>query len=439
MFNISHMYVLFWFRKKAGETSSDNPKGFIQVRISYDGQRSELGSTHIECLKKQWDRERQGMAGNSVWAKEQNDKLKAVRRRVDEVYRRLELEGAEINAHLIKERCLNGSAVVEVVKVNVNGRMVEKRVTKRKIFSFWELHEYFLEHTRRKVTRMKLNPRTAQKKINYANHIHEYLKKVHKSAVPATNLSDQDAENLLDYLLLEKKYQYSHVEKHLKYLKEVMKWSFSKALIRINPVAAFNIPPVTDMPDTTHLSLSELQQLISFDFEDLVRQKKIKAQTAAALDRERDAFVFNCFTGMHHVDYISKKYTIEQSGSEFWLNGTRQKTKIPFTIKLLEPAVAVFKKYGSHLEGLPAKSNTGRNDHLHLIAAYCKLSVDLTTKIARKTFADMALNELMIDANDVAALLGLNSTRQLRHYARPRRSRLRQLLSSWDQITSRLA
>ena len=437
--NIPHMYVLFWFRKKPSETNSENPSGFIQVRISYEGKRAELGSTHIECLSSQWDREKQAMAGSSVWARDQNEKLRQIRRKIDDAFRRLELENADINVDLIKERCLNGDVVVQIVKVEVNGKVTEKRLTRRKVYCFADLHGFYLEYQQRLVDRKKIKSSTVRRKKNHLVNIQDFLATIHKDKSPATGLTDTDMENLTDHFMHEKGFKYSYVEKHLRYVVEVMSWSASKGLIRFNPLEKFRISRGCDVPDTTHLPVAELKRLIDFDFNTLVRQKKLTQKKADALARERDAFVFNCFTGMHHVDYRAKKFTIEEKTGEYWLNGAREKTGGGFTIKLLEPAVAIFKKYGSELAELPAIANGGRNDYLHLIAAHCKLSIDLTTKIARKTFADMALNELMLDANDVAALLGLNSTRQLRHYARPRRSRLRQLLSSWDEISSKQA
>lgn len=104
-------------------------------------------------------------------------------------------------------------------------------------------------------------------------------------------------------------------------------------------------------------------------------------------------------------------------------------------MKLLEPAVAIFQRYGSDLANLPVKSNQKRNDTLKFIALYVELPYNLSTKIARKTFADLALNEMLIAADDVATMLGLTSTKRLKHYVRPRRQRLSKLLVSWQQLS----
>lgn len=59
--------------------------------------------------------------------------------------------------------------------------------------------------------------------------------------------------------------------------------------------------------------------------------------------------------------------------------------------------------YGNDVQKLPIKSNQKRNRSLKEISSFCRVPVLLSTKIARKTFANFALNVLMIETDDVAA------------------------------------
>lgn len=61
----------------------------------------------------------------------------------------------------------------------------------------------------------------------------------------------------------------------------------------------------------------------------------------------------------------------------------------------------------------------------------------LSTKIARKTFANMALNVMLLDEGDVAACLGLTTTRSLKHYAKIKEQRLAKRMTSWDDVRER--
>ncbi|GAB4047123.1 hypothetical protein GCM10028810_28840 [Spirosoma litoris] len=235
------------------------------------------------------------------------------------------------------------------------------------------------------------------------------------------------------------KFGAGHIENHQKYIKQVLKLATERGLILKNPLASYRIEGCDEEPDTTHLTIEQLERLIKFDFFVMSRAGELHPAAAESLDKERDAFVFNCFTGMHHCDYTSKQFRIDKDQkADYWLIGKRQKTKKEFFLKILEPGVAVLKKYGESLEALPVKSNQKRNDSLKLIAAYVGLPVRLSTKIARKTFADLALNEMLIPSDDVATMLGLTSTERLKHYARPRRNRLAKLLSSWESLSNHL-
>ncbi|WP_071502646.1 hypothetical protein [Arsenicibacter rosenii] len=421
------MSLLFWYRKK-----KDGKSGTIQARVTYKGEREEIGSTHITCTPEQWDRTAQHITGSSVWAKEQNMRLKRISDRIWDIERSLHDEGLDITAALIKSRCMDHDVIREQVQIQVKGKTITKTVTRRLVFTFSDLADLHLEAQRARVARGKLSQATVDIQENYVKNITDWLKSIKKDQLPASSITEKQADTLMDFLLEGRVFKYSHVEKHLKHLRAVLKWAAndSRKYIKRNPLAGYVIEADDEDPDTTHLTHEQLQRLIDFDFFALGLPEK----SAIALDRERDSFVFNCFTGMHHADYTSKKYTIEEEKGEYWLQGRRGKTKKPFFVKLLEPAVAIYKKYGSDLTKLPSKSNQRRNDHLKIIAAHVGLPPGLSTKISRKTFADMALNELMVPIEDVAQLLGLTTTKRLRHYVRPRRNRIRNLLTSWHDI-----
>ncbi|MBD2705705.1 hypothetical protein IC229_34170 [Spirosoma sp. BT702] len=109
MYHINRMCVLFWFRKSLPTTSKINPKskiqddpeGFIQMRITYNADREELGSTHIECRKSQWDQTNQCFKGKSIWALEQNKKLSNFKQRIEKLTEELERDNDELTVFLV--------------------------------------------------------------------------------------------------------------------------------------------------------------------------------------------------------------------------------------------------------------------------------------------------------------------------------------------------
>lgn len=435
MYNINRMCVLFWFRKSTNnnkavlpdESTDTDPKGFIQIRATYNADRDELGSTHIECYKSQWDAEHQTFKGKSVWAQEQNKKLKTLEQRVTKLTEELERDNEEVTIALIKSHFCNKKRARGGQEVPTNRPV---------IYTFIDLANDHYKHQEKRRKLDKITDSTLEIQANYAANVGDYLRYKKVDKLPASTINLDFMDDLAVYLAETEGFAGSHIEKHLKFVKQVMKWAYERGKIIKNPLVGYKIESLEEEPDTTHLTIAELQNLIDFDFSALAKAKKIHALTQEALERERDAFVFNCFTGMHHGDYTSKGFDIEvdQQGN-YWLTGQRQKTKKPFFLKLLEPAVAMLNKYDG-LENLPVKSNQKRNDSLKLIAAFVNLPMNLSTKIARKTFADLALNEMLIPADDVATMLGLANTDRLKHYVRPRRNRIAKLLSSWEQLSN---
>ena len=82
----------------------------------------------------------------------------------------------------------------------------------------------------------------------------------------------------------------------------------------------------TDHFDTTHINQNEVRQMFDFDFSTL----QIPAITAKCLSEERDMFVWACYTGQHHGDYINKPYEIFEYNGKMWLRACLNLFKIVF-------------------------------------------------------------------------------------------------------------
>lgn len=77
------------------------------MRVIYNTERDEFGSTHIDCKKSQWDTESQTFKGKSIWAQEQNKKLNTYKQRIEKLTEDLERENEEVSIFLIKHAFSN--------------------------------------------------------------------------------------------------------------------------------------------------------------------------------------------------------------------------------------------------------------------------------------------------------------------------------------------
>ena len=407
------MKILFWFRKSEAKNQikEDDPLGTIQCRITIDQEYIEIGATKATCKKSAWNAASQVILGSSTRVLKSNK--------------------------ILNETSVNLSRLFDVLcsrYEHVSPAMVKEYYLDRKkfIYSTDEIFTAFMLHRSKMVIQKTLEPATYSINENYLRHIKDYLASI--GVDRPIELKETFFSDLFDFMADTERSGQRFARKVCSFAKRILKWGIGKKMSPALACLKENLPGKADSEDyidTTHLSIFQLDRLLKYDFDKLVAEGLITQLSADVLSEERHAFVFNCFTGMHHVDYTRKEFYIEEYRGSIFLKGKRKKSKKPFTIKLLEPAVKILNIYGGDLKKLPVKSNQKRNGTLKLIAMYCKIPLLLTTKVARKTFCDLALNEMLMSSDDVAACLGLTSTRYLKNYGRIREKRLMKVMTSW--------
>jgi integrase len=133
------------------------------------------------------------------------------------------------------------------------------------------------------------------------------------------------------------------------------------------------------------------------------------------LQKVRDLFIFQCFTGMAYVDMqnFSRKDVSEMRGMKV-IRSSRTKTDESFVALLLPEAEEIAEKYGYVL---PRLSNQKYNDYLKLLGTGAGIVKSLTSHVARHTFATYLINK-NVPVESVSKALGHASIRQTQHYAR---------------------
>ncbi len=410
------MKVLFWFRKSEANEQKLNsdPVGTIQCRVTIDNCEAEIGSTQISCKKSAWDPTTQLVTGNLKRVSRANQKIDAISSGLLRLYDVLSAKYDYVTPMLVKEYYL------------------EKR---KFTYTIQEIMNAYFVHRLKQKQQNVITKSTLDVNENYARHILDYAE--HAKISKPIQIQSNFFTDLFEFMIDTNRSGERFARKVAVFAKHVLKWSKKKGMSPNLSCFDEELPGTADSEDyldTTHLDINQLDKLAKFDFNKLVAQKKIQQITADMLNRERHAFVFNCFTGMHHCDYSDKLFHIDLYRNEWFLKGRRKKTNKPFAIKLLEPAVEIMELYDNDLKNLPVISNQKRNQALKLLANYVEIPILLTTKVARKTFCDLALNEMMMTQDDVAACLGLTTTRYLKNYGRIREKRLMKVMPSWASL-----
>ena len=128
-----------------------------------------------------------------------------------------------------------------------------------------------------------------------------------------------------------------------------------------------------------------------------------------SLNRVRDIFVFQTYTGLSYGDLAAfnpKKIQVVKGMKVY--TGKRIKTGEAFTIPLLSPVLDLLAKYDNQL---PIISNVKYNEYLKVVAQSAGIDKPLSTHWARHTGATLLLNEGGMDLKIVAKILGHSSSK----------------------------
>jgi len=144
------------------------------------------------------------------------------------------------------------------------------------------------------------------------------------------------------------------------------------------------------------------------------------------LAQVRDVFVFCCYTGLAYADVA--KLTQEQISrgldGKHWIFTDRTKTKTTSNVPLLSPALVILDRYKDHPQVvnkgrlLPVLTNQKMNAYLKEIADLCGITKNLTTHLARHTFATTVTLTNGVPLETVSSMLGHKNIRTTQIYAK---------------------
>jgi len=133
------------------------------------------------------------------------------------------------------------------------------------------------------------------------------------------------------------------------------------------------------------------------------------------MQRIKDLFVFQMFTGMAYIDVMSfsRDYISELDGRKI-IHSRREKTDEQFISLFLPEAEKIAEKYDYML---PKITNQKYNDYLKLLSVGAEIRKNLTTHVARHTFATYLLNK-DIPIETVSKAMGHSNIKMTQHYAK---------------------
>lgn len=377
IFKVSY-YVRSNYENKQGKSP-------LMIRIYLNREMLTVGSSGLNVDKKLWCNATSRMKGRTQEALCINAQLDEISTSFQEIFKRYEKDD---------------DLTLEKIKSIYLGK--DKIKT-----TFLEYYDGFLEELQAQVGTVKTKA-TYYKYLGTKRHFENFLRyKYRRKDLMPKELTHLVISDFEIYLRTVANLKVNSSTKTLKFFKTVVKHAQRTGFIIHDPFMNHHFQ--TEYVDRGFLTDEEIKCIMEKEF------------ATARLEAVRDIFIFSCFCGLAYIDVanLTQDNIVTLNGKR-WIMTTRQKTKVPSNILLLDIPVMIIEKYrGRTKDGklLPILSNQKMNSYLKEIGDVCGIKKNLTYHLARHTFATMILSK-GVPIESVSKMLGHTNIRTTQVYAR---------------------
>ncbi len=379
--------LLFYLKKSKIDAQGKCP---IYLRITIDGKRTEISTKRTIEVNK-WNAKAYKAIGRTEDIRELNAYLDSLTTKVYQSQRDLIQDNKEVTTETLKNKFLGiedkDRTLITIFK-NHN-KQVEKLVGK--------------EYSQATLTRYK----------TVCRHLQEFMKyQYNVSDISIKRIDHQFITDFEFYLKSVRNCGHNSSLKYIKNLKKIILIALANNWMKTNPFSAYKVKFKT--VERQFLSEEEIQTML---------EKELHTNR---LEQVRDVFIFCCFTGLAYSDVkkLTKDNLVFGIDGDKWIKTKRTKTDTRSNIPLLPTALEILKKYENHPEAvtkgvlLPVLSNQKSNAYLKEIADLCGINKNLTTHLARHTFATTITLSNGVPMESVSKMLGHKSLKTTQHYAK---------------------
>ncbi len=393
------MYILFYPKKKDSDIDG---YATLYARITVNGKRSEF-SLRRKVEEKKWSSIGGKLRGTAREVSNLNRFLENVKNRCYDIYDELLKESEHITSDAITNIYLG----------------------KRK--KQWMLLEIFQEHNdeMESLVGKDYAAGTLQRYKAAKNHVSEYVLHTYKRRdIPVVRIDHKFITGLEYFLKSKKQLSHNSAVKYIVNLKKIVRIAYANQWIARDPF--FHWKASWKTKERKYLTEVELQRLIDKSFK------------MERLERVKDIFLFCCFTGLAYIDVrkLSEDDIVMDVKGDKWIKTSRKKTNTLSSIPLLPVAEDILEKYNEHpwvVKGkgiLPVLTNQKSNFYLKEIAEVCGIKKNLTTHLARHTFATTVTLSNGVPIESVGRMLGHRSLKTTQIYAKVLDSKLAEDMSA---------
>ena len=370
-------------RKKDGEPIVENVP--IRMRVNFASQRIEFTTGYrIDVAK--WDGDKQRVKNGCTnklkqSASEINAALLGYYTELQEIFKRFEVAEIMPSPAKVKEAFNNRHGQNEKTELaNADTSNVPS--------NFYEAFDDFVRVCGRQ---NDWTHSTFEKFAAVKNHLKNF-----RSELSFDFFDEEGLTEYVQYLREVREMRNSTIGKQLSFLKWFLRWSFKQGMHSNNAYDAFK-PKLKDTQ----------KKIIFLTWEELNKLREFKIPpTKQALERVRDVFLFQCFTGLRYSDVFNLRRS-DIKGDH--IEVTTVKTSDSLIIELNDHSKAILDKYEDvefeNDKALPVITNQKMNDYLKELAELAEINEPV-----RQTYYKG--NERIDEVTPKYALLGTHAGRR---------------------------
>lgn len=391
--------------------STDMKALAIRMRVTLKGERPFDFPLGRKVDLDKWDADAERAIEGTIDAAEINRTIEEYKTQINEVFARFELLEKRVPTPQ-EVKYLFNDMIGKTSLLDDSGNL-----------DFWSVFDVFTEQVGEK---NQWTDSTFQKFRTLRHHLKSFA-----PTLSFSSLTEEKLQGLIAYYY-KKDFRNTTISKQLSFLRWFLRWAAQKGYYKGDLHETFK-PKLkgisVDSKEIIYLSQDELKQLQDFHFQPMQE----------ALERVRDVFLFQCFTGLRYSDVAKLKRSDVKKGI---VHVVTKKTVDGLRIELNKHSQAILDKYKDCTfpgdKVLPVISNEKMNAHLKTLGQVVGLDEPtrivyfkgnkryeevypkwylLTTHVARRTFVVTAL-QLGIPVEVIMRWTGHSNFEAMKPYAK---------------------
>ena len=399
--------VLFFIKKakllKNGEAS-------VCMRITVNGARVET-NIRKSIDPASWNQAKECARGKSRKACDLNAYIENAKLKLHQIFNELEEQRQPITARLLQEKFFGQDkepVTARLLQEKFFGQDKEPEEVRTLIGTIQEHNDQC-----RALVGKDYALITVRRYESCKRYLAELIKqKYGKEDLPLTEVNGELVRAFEFYLKTEKSCQQNTVIRYMKCLKKITNLALANEWISKDPFVGIKFHEKEVIRE--FLTMDELLTIYHKDF------------PLERIQIVRDVFIFAAMTGLAFIDVqqLAPEHVVEDANGNLWIRKPRQKTKNMCNIPLLDIPLEILRKYADHpicqkkKVLLPVPCNQKMNSYLKEIADLCLIKKNLTTHVARHSYATSVCLANGVSIENVAKMLGHSNIKMTQHYAR---------------------